>query len=71
MKEFKNRDMEFHTYKLKQERNFKVVFKYMHLSSNANDIRKEIEDHGHIPIYGISRSKALERLFPCSIELKN
>jgi FtsZ-interacting cell division protein YlmF len=50
MKELKSRDTEFYTYKSKQESNFKVVLKYMHSSSNINDIRKEIENHKHIVI---------------------
>jgi len=48
VKELKNKDTEFHTYKQKQKKSFKVVHKYMHLSSNINDIRKEIKDHDDI-----------------------
>jgi hypothetical protein len=40
--------MKFHTYKSKQESNFKVVLKYMHLSLNVDGIRKEIDYHSHI-----------------------
>jgi hypothetical protein len=46
-KEIKSRNTKFCTYKLKQERSFKVVFKYMQ-SSNVDDFKREIEDHGHI-----------------------
>jgi len=56
---------------LKRTTSFKVVPKYMHSSSNVNDIRKQIESYGHLlPIYGISKSKALERLPMFYIELK-
>jgi len=41
MKEFKSRNIEFHTYNPKQKRGFKIVLKYMLLPSNV-DIRKEI-----------------------------
>jgi len=47
VKELKGRDMEFHTYKPKQERNFKVVLQYMHAfmfyiepENNNKDITK-------------------------------
>jgi len=70
MKEL-NRNTEFHTYKAKQKRNFKVVLRYMHSSLNVNDISKEIEDHGYCQYMemeiDISRSKALKRFFPCFI----
>jgi len=56
---------------LKRTTSFKVVLKYMHSSSNVNDIRKQIESYEHLlPIYGISKSKALERLPMFYIELK-
>jgi len=48
LKELRNKDTEFHIYKSKQERNFKVVFKHIHTIANLNDIKKEIEDLGHI-----------------------
>jgi len=34
----KSRDI--HTYKLKQEKSFKVILKYMYFSSNVDNIRK-------------------------------
>jgi len=43
VKELRSRDTEFHTYKLKQERSFKVVFKHIH-SINADDIKKGIKN---------------------------
>jgi hypothetical protein len=43
-RKFKSRNTEFHTYKPKQEKSFKVVFKNIYVIANLNDIRKEIED---------------------------
>jgi len=39
--------MEFHTYKPKQERSFKVVLKHIHATTNVDDIKKEIGNLGH------------------------
>jgi len=47
MKELNSKNKEFHTYKLKQERSFKLV-KHIHTIANLNDIKKQIEDLGHI-----------------------
>jgi hypothetical protein len=38
---------EFHTYKPKEERNYRVVLKNMHYSINPDDIKSEIETLGH------------------------
>jgi len=47
VKELKRKNMEFHTYKPKQERSFTVVLKYIHAITNLNDIKKEIENLEH------------------------
>jgi len=47
MKELKNKNTEFHIYKSKQERSFKVVLKHIHATINMDDIKKEMEDLGH------------------------
>jgi len=54
---------------MQQERSLKVVFKYIHLSENVDDIIKEIENHGYIVTnIGISRDKTLIRQYlPCSM----
>jgi len=71
VKELKNKNTEFHIYKPKQERSFKVVLKHIHVIVNPEDIKKEIEDLKHIVtniyIYITSRSRALKGLFICSI----
>jgi len=51
VKELRNKNTEFHTYKLKQERSFKVVLKHIHATVSLDDIKKEIEDLGHIVPY--------------------
>jgi len=40
VKEPKNKNAEFHTYKPKQERSFKVVLKYMHPLLNVTSENK-------------------------------
>jgi hypothetical protein len=39
--------MEFHTYKLKEERSYRVVLKNIHYSMNPEEIKTEIEILGH------------------------
>lgn len=38
---------EFHTYQPRQERNFRVVLKNIHYSTDTRDITREIENYGH------------------------
>jgi len=52
MKELKIRNYEFHTYKPKQERVFKVVLKHMPPEERTDDIKSDIEDQGHTVTYG-------------------
>jgi len=51
VKELKSKNTEFHTYKSKQERSFKVVFEHIHATANLDDIKKEIEGHTRIHSY--------------------
>jgi len=44
VKELRNRNTEFHTYKPKQERSFKMILKHIHVTTNLDDMKKEIED---------------------------
>jgi len=46
VKELNNKNTEFHTYKPKQERSFKIIFKHIHATANLDDIKKEIEELG-------------------------
>lgn len=41
------KDTEFHTYKPKSERSFKVVLKNLHPSTDIEEIKKEITENGH------------------------
>jgi len=47
MKELKNRNFEFHTYKPKQETSFKVVLKHMSPEEKIDEIKRDIEELGH------------------------
>jgi len=47
VKELKSRNTEFHTYKSKQERSFKVVLKHIYATANLDNIKKEIKELGH------------------------
>lgn len=47
VKALNDKNTEFHTYKLKEERSYKVVLKNMHHSINCEDIKAEIEKLGH------------------------
>jgi len=42
------RNTEFHTYKPKQERSFRVVLKNIHPSTDLNDIKQSLTDKGHV-----------------------
>lgn len=44
----KERNIEFHTFKPKQERYFKVVLKNMHYSTDINEIKDKINKKGHL-----------------------
>jgi len=39
IKELKSKNTEFHTYKPKQERNFKIVLKHIHATANLDNIK--------------------------------
>jgi len=43
VKELKTRNIEFHTYKTKQERSFKLVLKYMPSEEKIDEIKRDIE----------------------------
>lgn len=47
IKELITRKPEFHIYKPKQKRSFRVVLKNMHSSTNMEDIKQAINDLGH------------------------
>ena len=47
VKHFKKHDIYFHTYQLKEERAFRVVFKYLHHSTDPEHISQELSILGH------------------------
>jgi hypothetical protein len=48
IKHFKENGIFFHTYQLKEERAYRVVFIYFHHSTDVKDIRQELLDMGHV-----------------------
>ncbi|EFN89295.1 Nucleic-acid-binding protein from transposon X-element, partial [Harpegnathos saltator] len=46
-KELVARNTEFHTYKPKQDRSFRVVLKNMHSSTDMEELKQAINNHGH------------------------
>jgi len=73
VKELKTRNYEFHTYKPKQERGFKVVLKYMPPEERTDDIKRDIEDLGHTVtnIWNIKKRGTKEPLNMFYVELKS
>lgn len=47
VKELKNKETEFPTYKLKQEKSFRVVLKNMHPSTDEKELKVAIKNLGH------------------------
>jgi len=47
IKYFKENDIFYHTYQLKEERAYHVVIKYLHHSTDTEEIRQELSDLGH------------------------
>ena len=47
IKHFKENGIYYHTYQLKEEREYRVVLKYLHHSTGVEDIRQELHDLGH------------------------
>jgi hypothetical protein len=57
---------ECHTYKLKEERNYRGVLKNMHYSINTQGIKAEVEKLGHtVTISGILNNTELSYHSPC------
>ena len=48
VKHFKEKDIFFHTYQLKDERAYRVILKYLHHSTDIEDIRQDLLEQGHI-----------------------
>ena len=48
IKHFKESGILYHTYQLKEERAYRVVLKYLHHSTDIQDIRQELLEVGHV-----------------------
>jgi hypothetical protein len=57
---------EFHTFKPKEDRNYRVVLKHMHYSVNRDDIKSEIEKIGH-KVANIWNIKQFQTKLPLSM----
>ena len=47
VKHFKEKNIYFHTYQLKEDRAFRVVLKHLHYTTDIGDIKRELSVHGH------------------------
>jgi len=48
IKHFKDTDVYYHTYQIKEERAYRFVLKYLHHSTEIEDIRQELLQQGHV-----------------------
>ena len=48
IKHFKDKDIYYHNYQLKEERAYRIVLKYFHHTTDVEDIRKELFALGHV-----------------------
>ena len=48
IKHFKEKGICYHTYQLKEERAYRVVLKYLHHTTEVEDIQKELFVLGHV-----------------------
>ncbi|KAJ2937194.1 hypothetical protein O0L34_g18953 [Tuta absoluta] len=72
VEELKKKNIEFHTYKPKEDRSFRVVLKKMHHSADPTEIKNEIEELGHkvINIWNMKHSVTKKPLPMFIVELK-
>jgi len=70
VKEVENKNTEFHTYKPKQERSFKVVLKHIRATANPDDIKKEIGDLGQTVIQYMEHQDTKRTLHMLYVELE-
>lgn len=72
VKALTQKNTEFHTYKLKQDKLFRVVLKNMHYSTDTNDIKQNIEQLGHevINVWNAKQNRTKKPLPLFFIDLK-
>ena len=44
---FKDKNILYHTYQLKEETAYRIAIKYLHHSTNTENIKQELSDLGH------------------------
>ena len=48
IKHFKDTDIYYHTYQIKEERAYRLVIKYLHHTTEIEDIRQDLLQQGHV-----------------------
>jgi hypothetical protein len=73
VKELISKNVEFHTYKPKQERSFKLVFKHIQVSANLDNIEKHIKELRQtvINIWNVKKHDTKKTLHMFYVELKS
>ena len=68
----RQKESKFYTFKLKDDRNFKVVLRNIHPSADPEDIKTELQEAGHEVqhIYNIKHKQTKQPLPIFFIELK-
>lgn len=71
IKELDSKNTEYYTYKPKQERNFKVILKYLHPSTNPGDIKEALaaKDHSATNIWNMKQAGTGNPLHMFVVEL--
>lgn len=72
VKELQMKNTEFHTYKPKQERSFRVVLKNIHPSTDISELKEAIEEIGHevVNIWNIKNKQTKSPLSMFFVDLK-
>lgn len=70
--ELEKKNTEFFTFKLKEERSFKVILRNMHPSIDTEELKKELQDRGHevTNIWNIQKRGTKEPLPLFDVDLK-
>jgi hypothetical protein len=70
VREFNEQQIYHHTYQLKEERAFRIVKRYLHHSTNIEDIKQELAELGHRNIINIHHKSTKEPLNLFFVELE-
>lgn len=68
----KGTEIEYYTYKPKQERNFRVILKHMHPSTDTEDIKEALANLGHVAnnIWNMKQMSSKNSLDMFTVDLK-